>query len=76
MSVSYHIYLYIKMYTKLCVYFDVKSKRSELKPDSELQQVLNTMFEHNRKEFKLGWRKLLDMQLHELYHMISTLVTK
>jgi hypothetical protein len=33
------------------------------------------MFEQNRKEVKLGWRKLLDMKLHELYHLIDTLVT-
>jgi hypothetical protein len=33
------------------------------------------MFEQNRSEVKLGWRKLHDMELHELYHLIDTLVT-
>jgi hypothetical protein len=33
------------------------------------------MFEQNRKEVKLDWRKLHDMELHELYHLIHTLVT-
>jgi hypothetical protein len=60
------------MHAKLCVYFYVKNKKSELKSDSELQQSA----EHNRKEVNEGWRKLFDMELHELYHMISTLVTK
>jgi hypothetical protein len=29
-------------------------------------RMLNTMFEHNRKDVKVGWRKLLDMELHEV----------
>jgi len=35
-------------------------------------RALNTMFEQNRKEVKVGWRKLLDMGLNELYHFIYT----
>jgi hypothetical protein len=38
--------------------------------------VLNTIFEQNRKEVKVGWRKLLDIELHELYHFIDTLLKK
>jgi hypothetical protein len=34
------------------------------------------MFEQNRKEVNVGWRKLLDMELHELYRLIDTLRTK
>ena len=32
------------------------------------------MFEQNKKAVKLGWRKLLDMELHGLYSLIDTLV--
>jgi hypothetical protein len=38
--------------------------------------VLNTIFEQNRKEVRVDWRKLLYKELHELYHLIDTLVTK
>jgi hypothetical protein len=34
------------------------------------------MFEQNRKGVKVIWRKLLDMELHELYHLLDTLVKK
>ena len=33
------------------------------------------MFEQNRKEVKVGWRKLPDTQLHDLHHLIDTLLT-
>jgi hypothetical protein len=33
------------------------------------------MFEQNRKEVKVGWRKLLDMKLHELYQLLNILAT-
>ena len=36
--------------------------------------VLNTIFEQNKKEVKVGWRKMLDRKLHELYHLLDTLV--
>jgi len=39
-------------------------------------RVLNTMFEHNSMEVKVGWRKLCDVELHELYRLIDTLVKK
>jgi hypothetical protein len=61
------------MYANLCDYFYAK-KISALKPGSELQLCA----EHNiwtKKEVKLGSRKLLDMELHELYHLIDKLVT-
>ena len=54
------------MYAKFCIYFYVKKKRSELKSDSELQQSA----EHNRKDVSVGWRKSLDMELHELHRLI------
>ena len=34
-----------------------------------------TMFEQNKKVVKVDWRKLLDMELHELYRFIDTLLT-
>jgi len=39
-------------------------------------RVLKKIFEQNRKEVKVGWKKLLDTELHELYHLIDTLVKK
>ena len=38
--------------------------------------VLNKVFEQNKKIINVGWRKLLDMELHELYHLLDTLVKK
>jgi len=38
-------------------------------------RVLNIMSEQNTKEVKVGWRKLLDMELRKLYRLIDTLVT-
>jgi hypothetical protein len=35
--------------------------------------VLNTLFE-NKKEINVGWRKLLDMEHHELHRLLETLV--
>jgi pullulanase/glycogen debranching enzyme len=34
------------------------------------------MFEQNRKGVKVGWRKLLDIELHDLYSLLDKLVTK
>jgi len=42
-----------------------------LKSDSEFQQSA----ERTRKEVLVGWWKLLDIELHELYRLIDTLVT-
>jgi hypothetical protein len=38
--------------------------------------MLNSALEQNKKEVKLGWRKLLDMELHEFYSLLDTLVKK
>ena len=63
------------MYTMLCVYFYLKRKDQILSLTVNYSRVLNTMFEQNKKEIKVGWRKLFDMELHELYHLIETSVT-
>jgi len=54
------------MYAKLCVYFYVKNKNRSLRLTVNYNRVLNTIFDQNRKEIKVGWRKLLDMEFHEL----------
>jgi hypothetical protein len=36
---------------------------------------MNTMFEQNGKEVKLGWRKLFEVGLHDMYDLMDTLVT-
>ena len=47
-----------------------------LSPTVNYNSVQTTNFEQNRKEVNVGWRKLLDMELHELYRLIDTLRTK
>jgi len=63
------------MCAKHCVYIYITRKDQTLRLTVNYKTVLNTMFEQNRKEVKVGWRKLLEMALHELYNMIGTLVT-
>jgi hypothetical protein len=63
------------MCAKHCVYFYIKRKDQTLRLTVNYNTVLNTMFEQNRKEVKVGWRKLLNMELHELYNLIDILVT-
>ena len=36
--------------------------------------VLKTLFEQKKKELKVGWTKLLDMERHELHRLLDTLV--
>jgi hypothetical protein len=43
-----------------------KKKDQSLRLVVNYNRVLNKIFEQNRKEVKVGWRKLLDMELHEL----------
>ena len=50
----------------------LKRKDQNLRLTVNYSRVLNTMFEQNRKEAKVGWRKLLDMGLHELHCLIYT----
>jgi hypothetical protein len=38
-------------------------------------RVLKTIFEQNRKELIMGWRKLLDMELPEMYNLLDKLLT-
>ena len=57
------------------------STSTEKQNDQTLSLTVNynrlqkTMFEQNRKEVNVGWRKLLDMELHELCRLIDTLLT-
>jgi hypothetical protein len=64
------------MYVKICVYFYINRKEESLRMAVNYNSVLNTIFEQNRKDIKLGWRKLLNMELHKLYHLLDWLVTK
>jgi len=54
----------------------LKRKDQSLRLVVNYNRVLNKIFEQNRKELKVGWRKLLDMELHELYNLLDTLVKK
>jgi len=59
------------MYVKICVYFYINRKEESLRMAVNYNSVLNTIFEQNRKDIKLGWRKLLNMELHKLYHLLD-----
>ena len=61
------------MYAKFCFHFYIKKKRSELKSDRELQESAKHSV-WTKQEVNVCWRKLLDMELHELHHSIDTLV--
>ena len=52
----------------------LKRKDQSLSLTVNYTSLLNTMFEQNRKEVKVGWRKLLDMGLHKLYRSFTYLL--
>jgi hypothetical protein len=39
-------------------------------------RLLNKIIEQIRKDVKLAWRKQLDKELHEMYHLLDTLAKK
>jgi hypothetical protein len=49
-----------------------KIKDQTLSLTANYNRLQKTMFEQNRKEVNVGWRELLDMELHELYRLMDT----
>jgi hypothetical protein len=58
----------------LCLLLRKKRKDKKLSLIVKYNRVLNKIIEQIRKDIKFTWRKLLDTELHTLYHLLDTLV--